>query len=76
MSDQAFKIAIERLESSMQVRAQYRDQLQAILRMQDRGFCSIEAAHACVDSVLCDLLRDLGYEEVVDLYRQIPKWYA
>lgn len=36
----------------------------------------VETSHAEADRVLCDLLRTLGYGEVVDEYRKLPKWYS
>jgi hypothetical protein len=35
-----------------------------------------EVAHIDADDVLCQLLSDLGYDDVVMAYRQIGKWYA
>ena len=35
-----------------------------------------EAAHAMADKLLCDMLERLGYNEVVDAYKIIDKWYA
>ena len=36
-----------------------------------------EAAHSKADSVLCELLSTLGYEDVVKAYDEIqPKWYV
>lgn len=35
-----------------------------------------EMAHYNADKVLCAMLRDLGYDEIVDIYEAIPKWYA
>jgi hypothetical protein len=35
-----------------------------------------EAAHAEADDILCALLRDLGYGDVVDEYDKVAKWYA
>ena len=35
-----------------------------------------EKVHAVVDGILCELLRDLGYGEVVDAYEQLDMWYA
>ena len=35
-----------------------------------------EANHADADKVLCDLLIELGYADVVLLYNRIDKWYA
>jgi hypothetical protein len=36
----------------------------------------IEMNHECADDVLCNLLIDLGYQDVVDAYNKIDKWYA
>ena len=35
-----------------------------------------EEAHADADGVLCQLLSELGYEDVVKAYHDISKWYA
>ena len=35
-----------------------------------------ELAHPDADAVLCDLLKELGFEDVVELYEKVPKWYA
>ena len=35
-----------------------------------------EAAHAEADDVICDLLRELGYGDVVDEYEKVDKWYS
>lgn len=32
--------------------------------------------HVRADSVLCRFLRDLGYNNLVDLYEQVDKYYA
>jgi hypothetical protein len=35
-----------------------------------------EAAHVDADAVLCQLLSQLGYADVVTAYHEIRKWYA
>ena len=35
-----------------------------------------EIAHCNADDVICDLLKALGYEDVVKEYDEIDKWYA
>ena len=35
-----------------------------------------ESAHSIGDDILCELLTSLGYQEVVDVYAKIGKWYA
>ena len=36
----------------------------------------IEEAHYNADQVLCDLLEELGYKEVVDTYNKVDKYYS
>ena len=36
----------------------------------------IEEAHANADGILCNLLKDLGYEPIVEEYHKVSKWYA
>jgi len=35
-----------------------------------------EEAHISADDVLCQLLINLGHEEVVRAFHQVRKWYA
>lgn len=35
-----------------------------------------ECAHGAADDVLCDLLSDLGFKDVVEEYSKVDKWYA
>jgi precorrin isomerase len=41
---------------------------------QDNG--DKEAAHGNADAVLVDLLSALGYDDVVDEWAKVGKWYA
>jgi len=36
----------------------------------------IEVAHATADRVLAELLIDLGYQDVVEAWEKVDKWYA
>jgi len=35
-----------------------------------------DSAHIMADTVLCDLLISLGYEDVVEEYYKVGKWYS
>jgi len=35
-----------------------------------------ELAHIDADDVLCELLKSLGYEDVVSEYQKVDKWFA
>ena len=38
--------------------------------------CTWEVDHEDADFILCNFLEDLGYKELVDTYRKIPKQYS
>lgn len=40
------------------------------------GSGDVEAAHGNADDVLCELLRSLGYGDVVNAWDEVEKWYA
>jgi hypothetical protein len=35
-----------------------------------------EVAHCDADDLLCELLKDLGYEEIIEAFESVDKWYA
>lgn len=35
-----------------------------------------EDAHSSADALLCELLVECGFEDVVKKYREVEKWYA
>ena len=35
-----------------------------------------EVAHSTADEILCELLLEMGYKDLVDEYNKIDKWYA
>ena len=50
---------------------------EAIDRM--KGSCFFgdqEIDHGHADDILCDALRKLGFDDLVDLYETVDKWYA
>lgn len=56
---------------------QCRESLKYILHLQEEGVSvDTETNHIDADNALCELLSYLGYDEIVDLYQQVDKWYA
>lgn len=45
--------------------------MEKIFNMHD-----IEEAHCRADDLLCDILRELGYGDAVDVFENAYKWYA
>lgn len=50
---------------------------EAVARLRAAQQCGDkEAAHGEADNVLCELLKALGYADVVAEYDKVPAWYA
>lgn len=49
---------------------------QAIIELKKCQKQDEEAGHWNADRVLCELLRNLGYTDVVDEWEKVGKWYA
>jgi hypothetical protein len=45
-------------------------------KMKQADLGDTEIAHGDADDLLCDLLIELGYYDVVNEYNKIDKWYA
>ncbi|MGZ2477967.1 hypothetical protein [Sinorhizobium medicae] len=49
----------------------------AIARLRElQGPTDPEAAHSLADDILCDLLIELNFDDVVAEWRKVEKWYA
>ena len=35
-----------------------------------------EVCHGRADDLLCEILNDLGYNDIVEEFEKLPKWYA
>lgn len=55
------------------------DREKALLALSDAlelGKSDPEIAHVNADKVLCELLTSLGFSDVVEEFKKVPKWYA
>lgn len=51
---------------------EFRDRMLEYSRMTN----DVEVQHIMMDGLMCDLLKSLGYEGGVDVFRGTYKWYA
>lgn len=57
---------------------EFRDAMKKIQDKQENnplGF-DMEDAHIEMDELMCEVLTFLGYHEGVEIFKQVPKWYA
>lgn len=53
------------------------DEAEVIERIKCNCFTgNPEEDHENADNILCDFLRLLGYEELVDVYESVSRWYS
>lgn len=62
---------MENTEEIKRISEPYIEQLKAEQNNDDT-----EYAHSAADNILCKLLTELGYGDVVKEYSKIEKWYA
>lgn len=55
---------------------EFKNKMQKISDQQGEVHVDIEITHAEADDLMCELLRELGYGEGVDVFEDMPKWYA
>lgn len=48
----------------------------AVKQMKRCNDDDTETAHIKADDILCELLKDLGFNDLVDEYNNISKWYS
>ena len=63
-------------EEMARIHDHYLSRMQDIVNLQERDPSDEEVLHINADRLLCDMLRKLGYDDVVDLYDKIHKYYA
>ena len=52
----------------------FAEELEALRKLANDT--DIEVAHIKADDILCRILLDLGYDEIVEAYDAVDKWYA
>lgn len=38
--------------------------------------CTQEMDHEDADILICEFLEEIGYSELADVYRNVPKWFS
>ena len=72
------KESTKKMEKSMNKlrEAAYDAYLDKMRNAVDESRIDAETAHRNGDDILCDLLRELGFNDIVDEFELIRKWYA
>lgn len=55
---------------------QYLEKMIDIKKDCESDLIDKESAHKIADDILCNILLDLGLEEIVNAFYDVPKWYA
>lgn len=61
----------------------FKELMQSIKNYKYRGIYSYddkitnpEGSHYTADALMCDLLSSLGYEDGIEIFRNMDKWYS
>lgn len=55
---------------------EFKEKILAIKEEYYDGIDDEEVWHRRADKIMCELLRNLGYGEGIDIFNQTPKWYS
>lgn len=66
----AIKIALESNEGFDLEKSLEEKYLEQMKQLKD------ESDHDAADCILCELLEELGFDKIVEVYRKLPKWYS
>lgn len=55
--------------------SEFANKMRAAIHNDERQW-DAEDAHRAMDSIMCELLISLGYEEGIEIFCSTPKWYA
>ena len=47
-----------------------------MVNLVEKSKADLERAHGEADEILCEVLMELGYQKLVDKYREVRKWYS
>lgn len=46
------------------------------MKIAEKNNYDVEAAHVEADRILCDLLKELGYIEIIKSYENVERWHS
>ena len=49
---------------------------EVLIKLKEATDMDTETGHVVADEILCKFLASLGYQDIVDAYEKIDKWYA
>lgn len=56
--------------------AEFERKMQEYLDAEDADHYDFEQAHINADHLICEVLKQLGYEKGVEIFHKLGKWYA
>ena len=63
-------------EEEVMTPEEFKERMRDAADAKNGAHYDIEDSHRAMDRVMCELLRELGYGEGVDIFEDEPKWYA
>ena len=55
---------------------EFAERMKRIREDDDNIYLDWEGSHIAADNLICELLRELGYQKGVEIFEDMPKWYS
>lgn len=71
MTEKEFELAENNINESS-----IKDYTERMRELADNNDDDIEMRHVEMDNLMCEILKEMGFNELVDIFNETEKWYA
>lgn len=76
MTEEEFEIAKKTLAKNNINESSIKDYTERMRELADNNDDDIEMRHVEMDNLMCEILKEMGFNELVDIFNETEKWYA
>lgn len=74
MTEKEYEIAKKTLEKNNINESSIKDYTERMRELSNSD--DIEGRHYEMDDLMCEILKEMGFDELVDIFNETEKWYA
>lgn len=76
MTEKEYEIAKKTLAENNINESSIKDYTERMRKLADNNDDDIEARHVEMDDLMCEILKEMGFNELVEIFNETEKWYA
>lgn len=76
MTEEEFELVKKTLDENNINESSIKDYTERMRELADNNDDDIEMRHVEMDNLMCEILKEMGFNELVDIFNETEKWYA